>query len=111
MVVNGGSMDTNYEWVADVGFTVRLDATGGGLQSPWTFRFVDVNGDASDELLVTSQSNEILAFAGDTGDFLGVYANTAETPYDLEARWDGTLLVGTAAKDGGNVFLFGAGNR
>lgn len=83
----------------------------GGLQSPWTFRCFDVNGDASDELLVTSQSNEILAFAGDTGVFLGVYATAAETPYDLEFRWDGKLLLGTVAKGGGNVFLFGARNR
>lgn len=83
----------------------------GGLHSPWTFRCVDVNGDATDELLVTSQSNEILAFAGDTGVFLGVYATAAETPYDLEFRWDGKLLLGTEAKGGGNVLLFGARNR
>ena len=30
MNVNGRSLDPNHEWVADVGFILRLDATGGG---------------------------------------------------------------------------------
>ena len=30
MNVNGRSLDPNHEWVADVGFVLRADATGGG---------------------------------------------------------------------------------
>lgn len=30
MITHGRTLDTQYEWVADVGFTTRTDATGGG---------------------------------------------------------------------------------
>ena len=44
LVVNPNELDPSNQWVADVGFTVRLDATGGG--SPITRkRMVGVKGD------------------------------------------------------------------
>lgn len=56
MVVNGGSLDTNYEWVADVGFTVRLDATGGG--PPLTKRLMQACVDANLEIYLSEYGAE-----------------------------------------------------
>lgn len=56
MSVNGGSLDASSSWIADVGFTMRLDATGGG--PPITKRLMRACVAANMEIFLSEYGGE-----------------------------------------------------
>lgn len=56
LIANARSLDTSFEWIADVGFTVRLDATGGG--PPLTKRLMRACLDSNLEIFLSEYGAE-----------------------------------------------------
>ena len=90
LIEHAGELDPDYEWVADIGFTVRQDALGGG--PPITRRLMQMCVDANLEIYLseypgTADAGGRLPLDGAIGE------STSNAPADVIENADGVLRI------------------